>query len=86
MKLFSIERPSALPAALLRVVAVPTAHVAAVGQSAVRTVATAGIPQLQVRTRLVGSVAVAGNAGVGIDRGKYAAKRASGVPPRGRPV
>lgn len=91
MRLFFTERPSALPAALVQVVAVPVrpaaaAHVSVVGQPAVRTVAANGIPQLQVRTQRAAYLAAGGNAGKGIDRGDYTMKGASGVPPRGRPV
>lgn len=93
MKLFFSGRPSALPAALVPVVAAEaraaaTAHVVAVGQPAVRSAtAVDGCPQqLQVRTRLAAYLADGGNADKGIDGANYVMKGASGVPPRSRPV
>jgi hypothetical protein len=92
MRLFNVERPSALPAALTQVVAAPagivaTAYVPVVGPTTLRTRSANGNPQhqLQVRTQLAYGD-ISGIAGRGIGRGYSAMKGASGVPPRGRPV
>jgi|SRR5690606_28049851 len=89
MKLFSNERPSAMPAVLPQVAAcsvLPTAHVDLVGRTAAWTVARGAAQRLDNRMRLAVSPIVGGFAGKGIDRGKYAVDGVRGVPPRGRPV
>jgi hypothetical protein len=91
MKLFTIERPSAMPAVLAQVTvsaraALPTAHVARVGRTAVQAVPGAVVQQLDNPMLLAASPADGAFAGKDIDRGEYAMGGVRGVPPRGRPV
>jgi len=78
----TIQRPSALRAALARVVGspvcAPAAHVVAVGQPAVQTVWTGGSPAA-TELRYQGISVF-----TGID--KVQMDGVNGVPPRGRPV
>jgi hypothetical protein len=91
MKLLFVERPSALPAALLQVAgaparsAAPTAHVELVGCSAAWTTSIDGARKLAapIQGEYQGTSVFAGT---GINLTKSSMNGVGGVPPRGRPV